>query len=103
MDTKPLNDTVSLNNSDINAFNSVIIPIDDRGKEIARGIVSRNENKMYVTRVIENENGKYLDVREYVKYGKDTSFNPSKHGMMIRSDIFRDKMMEVFNNSLKYC
>lgn len=99
---KPLNDTIQLNKRD-NSFTSVIVPLDVRGREIARGIVTQNDHKLQVVKVIDMDDGRFVDIRDWVKYGKEQTFGPTKHGLMIRSDIFKDKMMEVFNNSLKYC
>lgn len=110
MDTLPYTDTVSLNNtanpflftSDINALTNVIIPLDNRGTELYRGVVPYNENKMFVIKVIENDNGRYVDLREWIKYGKDTHFNPSKHGLMVKASVFKEKIYPMLQEMFKY-
>jgi hypothetical protein len=96
-------DTIPLLNRDNNAFSSVIVPLDVRGEEIARGVVTNNDHKAMVVKVLDIDLGRYIDIREWTRYGKETSFNPSKHGVCIKSDKFRDSLIEILNNSLKYC
>ena len=102
MDTLPYTEPFNLNNRD-NSSSSVIVPLDIRGKEIARGIIAQNDHKLQVVKVIDMDEGRYVDVREWNKYGKEQTFGPTKHGLMIRSDVFKEYMISVLNNSLKYC
>lgn len=95
------NDYANLNNPSFNC--NISIPLDVRGKEIARGYIPQNDTKVHVIKVIDMDKGRYIDFREWVKYGKDAHFMPSKHGIMIKADRFKDLISSVLNNSLKYC
>ena len=112
MDTKSLNDTIQLNNRDtpvslLNRDNSylsaIVLPLDLRGKEIARGVVKGSDSKITVVKVIEMDRGRYIDMRDWIKYGKEGYFHPHKDGLMVNVNRFKGSMIDILNNSLQYC
>ena len=63
-------------------------------KEIDRLQLPQNDHKQFVVKISEYEGyGKYVDVRSWVRYGKDTEFHPSKHGFRMRLDMFINSFM----------
>ena len=102
MDTKPLKDTIQLNKRD-NYASNVIIPLSFKAKELACGSVYQNDHKMIVFKLLEYDNDKYVDLREYNRYGKETAFTPTKKGVQFKASTFKDEMIDIFNRSLKYC
>lgn len=96
-------DTIPLLNRDNIAFHNVILPLDLTGKEIARGLVRINDHKIVATKVIDYDTGRYLDCRNWIRYGKSDSFHPLKDGFHISIKNFKDYQLDIFNNVLQYC